>query len=127
MRLQGRELKKCRSIAWSPKSDLPPHPFTLSHFAELHAELQEVRRWLRDCYEKIDGFLLPDPGKRVKKPDFTGSISEVSLVQMSDWQISHSQGSGGHQTTAVRSLRLCRTMAPLIFLIFSLPNPTAGD
>eukprot|EP00730_Choanoeca_flexa_P008316 TRINITY_DN12475_c0_g6_i2.p1 TRINITY_DN12475_c0_g6~~TRINITY_DN12475_c0_g6_i2.p1 ORF type:complete len:607 (+),score=173.16 TRINITY_DN12475_c0_g6_i2:87-1907(+) len=38
-------------------------------------QLAEVREWLRECYEDIGCFLLPDPGKKVKKPEFQGQLS----------------------------------------------------
>ncbi|EDQ90984.1 uncharacterized protein MONBRDRAFT_20202 [Monosiga brevicollis MX1] len=37
-------------------------------------ELREVREWLRGCYEDISCFLLPDPGKKVKKSEFAGQL-----------------------------------------------------
>jgi hypothetical protein len=40
-------------------------------------QLAEVRTWLKECYEEIGCFLLPDPGKRVKKVEFQGQMSAL--------------------------------------------------
>eukprot|EP00045_Choanoeca_perplexa_P006871 m.59916 g.59916 ORF g.59916 m.59916 type:complete len:604 (-) comp13827_c0_seq1:62-1873(-) len=40
-------------------------------------QLAEVREWLQECYEEIGCFLLPDPGKKIKKPDFTGNMGAL--------------------------------------------------
>ncbi|EGD81804.1 hypothetical protein PTSG_02516 [Salpingoeca rosetta] len=42
---------------------------------DLPTELREVRLWLQDCYEAITCFLLPHPGKKVTKKEFTGNLT----------------------------------------------------
>jgi hypothetical protein len=46
-----------------------------SSWKDMPKELEEVRRWLRECYDDISCFLLPDPGKKVKKTEFQGQLS----------------------------------------------------
>jgi len=40
-------------------------------------ELRDVREQLRTCFESLTCFLLPDPGKQVKRSTYSGKVAEL--------------------------------------------------
>lgn len=40
-------------------------------------EIRHVRTRMRECYEHMSCFLLPDPGKKIKKSTFQGELSAL--------------------------------------------------
>lgn len=40
-------------------------------------ELRDVREQLQSCFETLSCFLMPDPGKHVKRSTFSGNVADL--------------------------------------------------